>query len=159
MGTGRTVDQRISHNEIIIAIRAASDYCEFPAGDSPGFASSGTQRELARETEGGEGEGFAQHRITGRHVIGRRPSCLVGTDQLREKEPRGGGEEPVRKRGLRGCGEDGGYGGRGRRGRWKGEGRVSGWTPERGLVTRVECTRAPEAEKKREAEVSARQGF
>lgn len=35
----------------------------------------------------------------------------------------------------------------------------SGWTPERGLVTRVEYESAPEAEKKREAEVSARQGF
>lgn len=54
-----------------------------------------------------KGEGFAQHRITGRHVIGRRPSRLVETDELlREKEPRGGGEEPVRKRGLRGCGEN-----------------------------------------------------
>jgi len=66
---------------------------------------------LARR-RGARGEGFAQHRITGRHVIGRRPSRLVGTDELREKEPRGGGEEPVRKRGLRGCGEDERRGGR-----------------------------------------------
>lgn len=57
---------------------------------------------------------FAQHRITGRHVIGRRPSRLVGTDELlREKEPRGG---------VRGAGQeawiagDGGGGGRGKEG-------------------------------------------
>lgn len=69
--------------------------------------------------EGGEREArgrFAQHRITGRHVIGRRPSRLVGTDELlREKEPRGGvrgaGQEAWiaggRERGVKegGCGE------------------------------------------------------
>lgn len=36
------------------------------------------------ESAGGRREegSFAQHRITGRHVIGRRPSRLVGTDEL-----------------------------------------------------------------------------
>lgn len=102
-------------------------------GDSPGFESSRTQRELARETgamgiERG-GDRFAQHRITGRHVIGRRPSRLVGTDELlREKEPRGGGEQPVRKR--RREGEEEGATDRKQGG--------NGWTLERGLVTRVE---------------------
>lgn len=69
---------------------------------------------------------FAQHRITGRHVIGRRPSRLVGTDELlREKEPRGG---------VRGAGQEAWVAGR--RGREAvGE---NGWTLERGLVTRVE---------------------
>lgn len=71
---------------------------------------------------------FAQHRITGRHVIGRRPSRLVGTDELlREKEPRGG---------VRGAGQEAWIaGGGGEVRRAVGE---SGWTLERGLVTRVE---------------------
>jgi len=57
---------------------------------------------------------FAQHRITERHVIGRRPSRLVGTDELlREKEPRGGvrgaGQEAWIA-GRRGEGKEGGCG-------------------------------------------------
>lgn len=73
-----------------------------------------------------------QHRITGRHVIGRRPSRLVGTDELlREKEPRGG---------VRGAGQEawiagGGGVGKERRGRL---GKAGGRSTERGLVTRVE---------------------
>lgn len=66
--------------------------------------------ERGRGRGGGVRRRFAQHRITGRHVIGRRPSRLVGTDELlREKEPRGG---------VRGAGQeawiagDGGGGGK-----------------------------------------------
>lgn len=60
---------------------------------------------------------FAQHRITGRHVIGRRPSRLVGTDELlREKEPRGGvrgaGQEAWIAGEKRGVGGREGKGGR-----------------------------------------------
>lgn len=88
-------------------------------GDSPGFESSRTQRELARETRGR----FAQHRIMERHVIGRRPSCLVGTDEL--LSARRNREEKARS--WSGSVDWGG---------WKG--RRAGGPPERGLVTRVE---------------------
>lgn len=92
-------------------------------GNTEGIGPRDAMRE---EGERGARGRFAQHRIMGRHVIGRRPSRLVGTDELlREKEPRGG---------VRGAGQEAWIAG-GRKGGRLGR---NGWTLERGLVTRVE---------------------